>query len=141
MRWGQTNNVQGLPQEADYDYVELILDELRKDDELFTSRLNIFFLAESLLFLSYATLIQNGNNGKILLFMGLLAILITFIYLVVISRTAIYINELKGRLIPLYPNYARFRRERVTPSGVNYLLVSLPLVFLVAWIILFIFNL
>lgn len=142
MRWGQTNNVQGLPQEADYDYAELILDELRKDEELFTSRLNLFLVAESLLFLSYATFMNIGGiDEKIMGLTGVLAILITFIYLVVINRTVIYINELKRRLMKIYPNYDTFRTDRICAGNVNNCLRCLPLIFFVAWIILFIFNL
>jgi len=59
--------IEGMPEKKDTDYAELLLDELRKDDELFTSRLNLFLVAEALLLLSYATFMNiQGIDEKII---------------------------------------------------------------------------
>jgi hypothetical protein len=42
MRWIRTRGIKGTPRREDYDYAKLLLDELRREDELFSKRYNFF---------------------------------------------------------------------------------------------------
>ena len=142
MRWESTRGIRGVPQRNDRDKAELLLDELRREDELFTSRLNLFLVAESLLFLSYATFLGVLNLNNLIIYeINLLGICITFIYAVVINRSAIYIDEIRGKLTDIYPNYKELKDEREGKGNVNNWFRSLPIVFIIAWIMLFFIKL
>ena len=142
MRWEKTGGIRGVPKHNDKDKAELLLDELRREDELFTNRLNLFLVAESLLFLSFATFLGVLKLNKIIIYeMSLLGIIITFIYAVVINRSVIYIDEIKGRLEDIYPNYLELKNERIGKGNVNNWFRILPIVFIITWIMLFIIKL
>ena len=142
MRWTKTRGIKGIPCRGDYDYAELLLDELRREDELFTSRFNLFLIAESLLFLSYATFLNIEHINKIIIFiMGLLAILITIVYSTILRRTHKRIGEIRDALEETYPNYEKFVEMRACKGHVHLWLCRLTLLFLFAWIVVWIFSL
>lgn len=116
-------------------YAKLLLDELRREDKLFTSRFNLFLIAESLLFLSYAILIGNGNiNKSIIVIIGLLAFLITIVYSIILRRTKSHIGEIREELRIVNPNYKRFEDMRISKGNVHLLLWRLTLLFFFAWV-------
>lgn len=127
----------------EHGYAKLLLDELRREDELFTSRFNLFLIAESLLFLSYATFLNIEHiNKKIIIFiMGFLAILITIIYSVTLRRTHKRIGEIRDELKKENRYYNDFVEMRVCKGHVHLWLWRLTLLFLFAWIGLLIFSL
>ncbi|MCJ7697469.1 MAG: hypothetical protein MUO73_03965 [Thermoplasmata archaeon] len=142
MRWTETNENRGLPQSNDIDYAELVLDELCREDNLFTNRLNLFLVAESLLFLSYATFLGIDDDINIIIrIMGVIGAVVTLIYSLILGRSIMYITELHGRLQTLYPNYQRLRNDRLGRGNVNTWLWLLTIVFLFAWGYLLIISL
>lgn len=117
------------------DYAKLLLDELRREDKLFTSRFNLFLIAESLLFLSYATLIVHENiNKSIIVIIGLLAFLITIVYSIILRRTKSRIGEIRDELRIANSNYKRFEDMRISKGNVHLLLWRLTLLFFFAWL-------
>jgi hypothetical protein len=117
------------------DYAKLLLDELRREDKLFTSRFNLFLIAESLLFLSYATLIVHENiNKSIIVIIGLLAFLITIVYSIILRRTKSRIGEIRDELRIANSNYKRFEDMRISKGNVHLLLWRLTLLFFFAWV-------
>ena len=125
----------------EHDYAKLLLEELRREDKIFTSRFNLFLIAESLLFLSYATFLNITVDNKIIIgIMGLLAISITIVYSVILRRTHKRIGEIRDALEETYPNYKKFVDMRVCKGYVHLWLWRLTLLFLLAWIGLLIFS-
>ena len=125
----------------EHDYAKLLLEELRREDKIFTSRFNLFLIAESLLFLSYATLMANEKiNKPIIGIMGLLSILITIVYSTILKRTYKRIGEIRDELGIANPSYKRFVDMRVCKGHVHLWLWRLTLLFLLTWIGLLIFS-
>lgn len=125
----------------EHGYAKLLLDELRREDKLFTSRFNLFLIAESLLFLSYATFLNIKEIDKIIIgIMGLLAILITIVYSTILRRTYKRIGEIRDELEKENQYYKRFVEMRVCKDHVHLWLWRLTLLFLFAWIGLLIFS-
>lgn len=122
-------------------YAKLLLEELRREDKIFTSRFNLFLIAESLLFLSYATLMVNEKiNKPIIGIIGLLSILITIVYSTILRRTKSRIGEIRDELMIENPNYKRFVDMRVCKGNVHLWLWRLTLLFLFSWIGLLILS-
>jgi hypothetical protein len=126
----------------EHGYAKLLLEELRREDKLFTSRFNLFLIAESLLFLSYATFLNIEHiNKKIIIFiMGFLAILITIVYSTILRRTYKRIGEIRDELKEENRYYNDFVEMRVCKGHVHLWLWRLTLLFLFAWIGLLIFS-
>ena len=135
----QKNNEKIYKEE--HGYAKLLLEELRREDELFTSRFNLFLIAESLLFLSYATLLNKSEIDKIIVgIMGLLGILITIIYSVTLRRTHKRIGEIREKLREENKYYRDFEDMRECKGHVHVWLCRITILFLLAWIGLLIFS-
>ena len=121
---------------------ELLGKNIDKEDELFTRRVNLFLVAESLFFVSYVTLLTISDLNKCNLFIIIfLGIAVTVMYWFILSIQIENIKRLKDRLEGIDPIYKKKKREIMKPGHANTVLgIILPVVFLVAWVALLVIN-
>lgn len=118
-------------------------DWLLHEGNLFTSRVNFFLIAESMLFVAFATLAvhipQEPWLAKILVFAG---IFITAIWLIVSVGQIYYIMDpIKTELERLLPEWNKiFKRSKKWLRIDDIVGITLPLWILCVWILLFIFS-
>jgi hypothetical protein len=137
----EKNGIIEKTNKEEHGYAKLLLDELRREDELFTSRFNLFLIAELLLFLSYATFMGIDDINKIIIgIMGLLAILITIVYSTILRRTKKLIGEIRDELKKENQYYKKFIELRLSKGKVHLWLWRLTLIFLFAWIGILIYS-
>ncbi len=103
--------------------------KLYQENTLFTNRLSLFFVAESMLFISYVSAINLAETTK---FFGIiictLGIAVTFSFALVFFGHVNYINKLKEKLDKFDEEY---------PKDYNDILgKSLPMFFVAVWVIL-----
>jgi hypothetical protein len=134
----EIQEIEGVPEKKERDFVKLLSDQLHLDDKYFTSRVNLFFLAESLLLITYVTSLTIEASNKIISFIiGFFGIFITYLYMIVLWRHTINIHNIKDELENLYPNYKKMKRCIMIPGGANMIFGRvLPGTFFIFWIIL-----
>jgi hypothetical protein len=121
------------------------LDFLSHENKLFTSRVNLLLVAESLLFISYVTSLTsniaiNNNVHYLLCFLG---IAITILFWLINARSARNLERLKLTIDDALPFHKKLRSMRSNPKipfSTNIALSwILSFVFLYIWLTLFIF--
>ena len=125
-------------EKKNWNWRNLIFNELKREDGLFTSRVNLFLVAESLLFLSYIASLDVEKCDKcvsgIIVFLGLL---ITIFYLIILPRHTVNIDRLKTELEKKDSLYKKMKHEIMIPGYANTTLgMALPITFLAGWIAL-----
>ena len=96
------------------DMSELLRKNIDKEDKLFTSRVNLFLVAESLFFVSYVTLLTISDLNKCNVFIIiLLGIAVTVMYWFILGIQVENIKRLKYRLEEIDPAYKKKKREEV----------------------------
>jgi len=126
------------------EYGKFIMDFIYHEDRIFTSRVNLFLIAESLLILSYVTILCN-NLREFSYLLGLTGIIITSFYFKVLSGNYKILEKLKKVALDeekdYCPHYRKMKRDIYFRHRSNLILgISIPGVFLTLWIILFIFS-
>lgn len=112
---------------------------LLHENELFTNRINLFLLAESLLFLSYVTTLVNIQiNNCISVLINILGIAITILFGYVIVRHANNLESLKTTIDEYFPFHKKIRGRRTGIPTNIVLSWILIFVFLITWLILFV---
>ena len=126
-------------------YWKLILDFTYHEDKLFTSRVNLFFVAESILILSFSTLLTNEKTRIISVILTLVGTYITVVYLLFFKRQLKMMDRLKNagldEKLDLCPEYRKMRNEiykMYYPSEYPhihfYLGIIIPITFLLTWL-------
>ena len=117
--------------------VEHYWDWLLHEDDLFSSRINFFVVAQSMLLIAFA--INSYENPKLTVVLGLTGILFVLIWLYVsICQIYFLINRIKGKLEEDLPEY-RVRKGFWLLGEPNiWLGVVFPSVLIVVWIFLMI---
>ena len=124
--------------------LEFVYRYLRYEDSLFTSRVNLFFVAQSLLFISYFTYltIEDSNKyiGLVIIFLGMI---IALLYLFIFSRHKANLDLLKEQLKQLkhYGYYENVREITIEGYANPVLGWCLPILFLIAWWIILLHQL
>ncbi len=108
---------------------------LLHEDSLFSSRINFFVVAESMLFIAFA--INSYANPKLTLILGLTAILFLLIWLYVsICQIFYLINRIKDKLEEKIPEY-RLRKGFWLFGEPNiWLGIVFPSALIVVWVFL-----
>ena len=117
--------------------VEHYWDWLLHEDDLFSSRINFFVVAESMLFIAFA--INSYDIPALTIILGLTGILFVLIWLYVsICQVYFLINRIKGKLEETWPEY-RVRKGFWLLGEPNiWLGIVFPSVLIVVWIFLMI---
>ena len=117
--------------------VEHYWDWLLHEDGLFSSRINFFVVAESMLFIAFA--INSYDIPKLTIIIGLTGILFVLIWLYVsICQTYFLINRIKTKLEDMWPEY-RIRKGIWLLGEPNiWLGIIFPTVLIIVWIFLII---
>ena len=117
--------------------IEHYWDWLLHEDDLFSSRINFFVVAESMLFIAFA--INSYDIPKLTIILGLTGILFVLIWLYVsICQVYFLINQIKAKLEETWPEY-RVRKGIWLLGEPNiWLGIVFPIVLIVVWIFLMI---
>ena len=117
--------------------VEHYWDWLLHEDNLFSSRINFFVVAESMLFIAFA--INSYENTKLTLVLGLTGILFVVIWLYV-SICQIYslINRIKAKLEEKWPEYRVRKGVWLLGEPNIWLGIVFPSLLIVVWMFLMI---
>jgi hypothetical protein len=112
-------------------------DWLLHEDNLFSSRINFFVVAESMLFIAFA--INSYANPKLTLILGLTAVIFALIWLYVsICQIFYLINRIKEKLEEKMPEY-RLRKGFWLFGEPNiWLGIAFPSAIIVVWVFLMI---
>ena len=115
--------------------VEHYWDWLLHEDDLFSTRINFFVVAESMLFIAFA--INSYDIPKLTIILGLTGILFVLIWLYVsICQIYFLINRIKAKLEETWPEY-RVRKGFWLLGEPNiWLGIVFPSVLIVVWIFL-----
>ena len=114
---------------------------LEHENKLFTTRVNLLLVAESLLFLSYVTTLGNPQiNNCVVFTIGIIGLIITFLIGFVNIRASINLEKLKETIDDIYSFHKKMRQQRVFGSANIILGWILTIVFIIAWIVLLVLN-
>jgi len=116
---------------------------LEHEDKLFTTRVNLLLVAESLLFLAYVTTIccvENIKNCVSVIF-ALIGLIITIFIGFVNIRASLYLKELNESIDNVFPFYKKMRRKRIFGSANIVLGWLITFIFIIAWVVLLVLNL
>ena len=107
------------------------------EDRLFSNRVNLFLVAESMLFVSYVTALSIGNLNKcVSVIIGGLGITITILFGIVNINASGNLDKLKEKLADedaVYKKLRNERKERLFPSANIFLGWLLIIAFFIAW--------
>jgi Ca2+/Na+ antiporter len=117
------------------------LSRLHQEDNLFTSRINLFLVAESMMLISYITSLNLGILNKwISIMLSCLAILISCVFLLILYNHSIHIRQLRVSLEDMYPEYKEERDKKPIVYANVFLGIILPLIFCIVWIAFLIYS-
>ena len=115
--------------------VEHYWDWLLHEDNLFSSRINFFVVAESMLFIAFA--INSYAILKLTIILGLTGILFVLIWLYVsVCQIYFLINPIKAKLEETWPEYRVRKGIWVLGEPNIWLGILFPSVLIVVWIFL-----
>ncbi len=116
-------------------------DFLKHSENTFTSRINFFLVAESMLMVSYAT-VANAVSSEplIMVVIAALGILFTGAWICVNVRAFNTMGDVAEKVKATIPLYEEIRDRRIGLMSNVILGFFLPCITLAAWIVLFIFN-
>ncbi len=117
--------------------IEHYWDWLLHEDNLFSSRINFFVVAETMLFIAFA--INSYDIPKLTIILGLTGILFVLIWLYVsVCQIYFLINRIKAKLEETWPEY-RVRKGIWLLGEPNiWLGIVFPSILIVVWIVLMI---
>ncbi len=140
--------VKGKKRKYSKEYDDFLMEFMYHEDKVFTSRMNLFLVAESLLLLSFVTLVNNKDLKIISYYLNVGAIIITFFYSMALWINLMYMKKLQDAAINdnLCLNYKKMKEEIYNIQDVpiifrrpNIYLGLIPLIFLGGWFLLFIY--
>jgi len=115
--------------------VEHYWDWLLHEDDLFSSRINFFVIAESMLFIPFA--INSYDIPKLTIIIGLTGILVAVIWLYVsVCQVYFLINRIKAKLEETWPEYRVRKGVWLLGEPNIWLGIIFPSVLIVVWIFL-----
>jgi len=116
---------------------------LEYEDRLFTTRVNLLLIAESLLFLSYVTTIccEQYIKNCISITIGLIGLIITILIGYVNIRAFENLKKHKETIEDIFPFYKKMRQQRMLGSANMVLSWLVTIIFVIAWIVLLVINL
>lgn len=115
--------------------VERYWDWLLHEDGLFSSRINFFVVAESMLFIAFA--INSYDIPKLTIILGLTGILFVLIWLYVsICQIYLLINRIKEKLEESWPEYRVRKGVWLLGEPNIWLGIVFPSVLIVVWMFL-----
>ncbi len=117
--------------------VEHYWDWLLHEDDLFSSRVNFFVVAQSMLLIAFA--INSYENPKLTLILGLTGILFVLIWLYVsICQVYFLINRIKAKLEEKWPEYRVRKGIWLLGEPNMWLGIIFPSVLIIVWVFLMI---
>lgn len=119
------------------DLVERRWRHLLHEDTVFTNRVNFFLVAESMLFVSYGTIINALQpNIIVICTIAILGIIFTLAWMFVNGRQKYNLEKLKRKVEEVDPDYKDTRMGRAPGSATLVLAYILPGATLIAWIVM-----
>ena len=126
-------NIKKEKEKEDNNFLKFVYNYLRDEDKLFTSRVNLFIVSQSLLFISYFTYLTIEDSNK---YIGLviisLGMVVAFLYLFIFSRHRANFDLLKKQL-EHYRYYKNIRNITIEGYANPVLGWCLPIAFLIVW--------
>ena len=119
------------------DFRENCFPILHNENKLFASRVNLLLVAESLLFISYVTVLCCNTNKSIFVSYTIIfsAIFLTLFIGYVNIRASINLENLKKKIDEEYPFHKKLRDERIWGSANIVLSYFITILFLITWIV------
>lgn len=112
-------------------------DLLYREDLLYSNRINYFFLSQSLLLLSYVTVLATNSGKMIAFFISILSFFVTAFFIIIFHRTVDYIRYLRDDLKYTSNLYNEIWVGRKHICGANILVgEGLSILFFTLWICL-----
>ncbi|MFQ5799109.1 MAG: hypothetical protein ACE5H0_10530 [Bacteroidota bacterium] len=117
--------------------VEHYWDWLVHEDNLFSSRISFFVIAQSMLFIAFA--INSYENPKLTMVLGLTGILFVLVWLYIsICQIYFLINRIKGKLEEKLPEYRIRKGIWLFGEPNSWLGIVFPSALIVVWVFLMI---
>ena len=117
--------------------IEHYWDWLLHEDDLFSTRINFFVVAESMLFIAFA--INSYDIPMLTIILGLTGILFVLIWLYVsICQVYFLINRIKAKLEETWPEYRVRKGVWLLGEPNIWLGIIFPSVLIIVWIFLMI---
>lgn len=134
------------------EYGKFIMDFMYREDNVFSSRVNLFLITESLLLLSYVTLLINNSLKRLCYYLSIAGIIITISYTIALIINLRYMRRLQNAALDTNlnycPNYRKLKEEIYCIFDIHLLfrhpnlyLIFIPFVILIVWIIFLLQNL
>ena len=121
---------------VDKNYGKFLLEFVLHEDKIFTSRINLFLVTESLLFVAYIGLLSHIELKIILIIMSFSSVFITLMYIIVFYYNVEILNRLKEETQEYYPYYKELKTF-YPRHNTNFLLGRiLPIAIFIVWILL-----
>ena len=115
--------------------IEHYWDWLLHEDDLFSSRINFFVVAESMLFIAFA--INSYDIPKLTIILGLTGILFVLVWLYVsVCQIYFLINRIKAKLEETWPEYRVWKGIWLLGEPNIWLGIVFPSILVVVWIFL-----
>jgi hypothetical protein len=110
-------------------------DRLHQENAIFSNRLNLLLIGESMLLVSYvgAWNIVDSSKSGILWSLCILGFLITLVFSIIIKEHSKYISKLAEKIQKNFPDVA-ILGENPASRITNFLAVMLPASFMFIWI-------
>ena len=113
---------------------ELQTDRLHQENEIFSSRLNLLLVGESMLLVSYvgALSLDDSTKSWLLWTLCILGILITSVFWVIIIEHSGYISKLERKIKENFPKVG-ILKENPVGTITSFLSIMIPLIFITVW--------
>lgn len=114
---------------------DLQTDRLYQENVIYTNRLNLLLIGESMLLVSYVSALNLDITKKwILWVLPVTGILITFIFCLIIWDHSKYITSLHKKIIQDFPDVDILKKNPVS-AITNFLSLMIPSIFIAIWIV------
>ena len=118
---------------VDKDYGKFLMEFALHEDKIFTNRVNLFLVTESLLFVAYISLLNKFDSKIIMIIMSVTSIIITLVYIIVLFKNVEILDILKDETQKFHPNYKELKKL-YPRHHTNYILGKIfPMIFLIVW--------
>jgi len=113
---------------------ELQTVRLHQENEIFSSRLNLLLVGESMLLVSYVSALSLDSSKRWILFiLSILGLLITTVFMVIIREHSKYISRLVEKMKNDYPGID-ILKENPVGAITRYLSFMVPSIFFSIWL-------
>ena len=116
---------------------KLQTDRLHQENQIFSSRLNLLLIGESMLLVSYVSTLNLDATIKSWMpfTLSILGSVITFVFWIIIWDHSNYIRKLAKKLKEDFPDVGILKENPVSAITI-FLSIMIPLIFILIWIIL-----